>query len=75
MHRTTLLERIRLPGRILLRASDEAFRDFIGKYKGNRHLICWWREDALEYGYDCSVVERCADREMLARLAAETIPI
>jgi alkanesulfonate monooxygenase SsuD/methylene tetrahydromethanopterin reductase-like flavin-dependent oxidoreductase (luciferase family) len=57
--------------------SDEAFHDFVGKYREigiDEFIIYWWREDALEYGYDRSVVERCADREMLEHLATETIP-
>jgi hypothetical protein len=37
-------------------------------------IIYWWREDALEYGYERSTVERCVDREMLEHLATETIP-
>jgi alkanesulfonate monooxygenase SsuD/methylene tetrahydromethanopterin reductase-like flavin-dependent oxidoreductase (luciferase family) len=59
-------------------ASDEAFHDFVGKYREigiDEFIIFWWREDALEYGYDRSVVERCADREMLEHLATETLPI
>jgi hypothetical protein len=56
----------------------ESFRDFVGTYRGigiDEFIIFWWREDAFEYGYDRSVVERCADREMLEHLATETIPI
>lgn len=58
-------------------ASDDAFHDFIGKYREigiDEFIIYWWREDALEYGYDRSVVERCANRELLEHLSTETIP-
>jgi hypothetical protein len=58
--------------------SDEASHDFVGRYSEigiDEFIIYWWREDALEYGDDRSVVERCADREMLERLATETIPV
>ena len=37
-------------------------------------ILYWWREDAIEYGYERLVVERCANREMLEHLASETIP-
>lgn len=37
-------------------------------------IFYWWREDAIEYGYDRSVVERSLDRETLERLATEAIP-
>lgn len=57
--------------------SDDAFHDFVGSYREigiDEFIIYWWREDALEYGYDRSIVERCADREMIEHLATETIP-
>ena len=57
--------------------SDEAFHDFVGRYRAagiDEFILYWWREEAIEYGYDRGVVERCADREMLEHLAAETIP-
>ena len=57
--------------------SDEAFHDFVGRYREagiDEFKLYWWREEAIEYSYDRGVVERCADREMLEHLAAETIP-
>ena len=58
-------------------ATDDAFYDFVGRYREagiNEFIFYWWREDALEYGYDRAVVERSADREVLERLATEAIP-
>jgi len=57
--------------------SDEAFHDFVGRYREavfNEFIFYWWREDALEYGYDRAVVDRSVDREMLERLVTEAIP-
>ncbi len=57
--------------------SDDAFHDFVGRYREigvDEFILYWWREDALEYGYEPAIVERCADREMLERLATEVIP-
>jgi len=57
--------------------SDGAFQDFVGRYRKigiDEFIIYWWREDAIEYGYERQVIERCADREMLEHLATETIP-
>lgn len=51
--------------------------DFVGRYReaGIEELILyWWREDSLEYGYERALVERCADRAILERLAGEVIP-
>jgi hypothetical protein len=52
--------------------SDEAFHDLVEKYREidiDEFILYWWREYALEYGYDRSVIERCADREMFEHLA------
>jgi alkanesulfonate monooxygenase SsuD/methylene tetrahydromethanopterin reductase-like flavin-dependent oxidoreductase (luciferase family) len=57
--------------------SDDAFHDFVGRYREagiDEFIFCWWREDALEYGYDRHIVERSVDRAMLERLATEAIP-
>jgi steroid delta-isomerase-like uncharacterized protein len=57
--------------------SDDAFHDYVGRYREigiDEFILYWWREDAIEYGYERSLVERCADREMIERLATETIP-
>jgi alkanesulfonate monooxygenase SsuD/methylene tetrahydromethanopterin reductase-like flavin-dependent oxidoreductase (luciferase family) len=57
--------------------SDDAFHDFVGRYREvgiDEFVFYWWREDALEYGYDRHIVERSADRETLERLATEAIP-
>jgi alkanesulfonate monooxygenase SsuD/methylene tetrahydromethanopterin reductase-like flavin-dependent oxidoreductase (luciferase family) len=57
--------------------SDGAFHDYVGRYREigiDEFILYWWREDAIEYGYERSLVERCADREMIERLATETIP-
>ena len=57
--------------------SDDAFRDFVGRYREagiDEFIFYWWREDALEYGYDRSIVERSADRETLEHLATEALP-
>ena len=57
--------------------SDDAFQDFVGRYREagiDEFILYWWREDAIECGYEREVVERCADREMLERLATEVIP-
>src|SRR5215210_9140792 len=48
--------------------SNDAFKDFVGRYREigiDEFILYWWREDALEYGYEPAKVERCADREML----------
>jgi len=58
--------------------SDDAFQDFIGRYREagiDEFILYWWREDALEYGYESEVVERCADRATLEHLASEVIPV
>jgi hypothetical protein len=58
-------------------ASDDAFHDFVGRYREvgiDEFIFYWWREDALEYGYDRAVVERRVDRETLEHLATEVIP-
>ena len=57
--------------------SDDAFHDFVGRYREagiDEFILYWWREDALEYGYDRALVERSVDRETLERLATEVIP-
>jgi alkanesulfonate monooxygenase SsuD/methylene tetrahydromethanopterin reductase-like flavin-dependent oxidoreductase (luciferase family) len=57
--------------------SDEAFQDFVGRYREigiDEFILYWWREDAIEYGYEPTIVERSADREMLGHLATEVIP-
>jgi len=57
--------------------SDDAFQDFVGRYREagiDEFILYWWREDAIEYGYECEVVERCADRATLEHLAGEVIP-
>ena len=57
--------------------SDDAFHDFVGRYQEagiDEFIFYWWREDALEYGYDRAVVERSADRETLEHLATQEIP-
>lgn len=57
--------------------SDDAFHDFVGRYMEagiDEFILYWWREDAIEYGYDRALVERSADRETLERLATEAIP-
>jgi alkanesulfonate monooxygenase SsuD/methylene tetrahydromethanopterin reductase-like flavin-dependent oxidoreductase (luciferase family) len=57
--------------------SDDAFHDFVGRYREvgiDEFIFYWWREDALEYGYDRHIVERSVDRAMLERLATEAIP-
>jgi alkanesulfonate monooxygenase SsuD/methylene tetrahydromethanopterin reductase-like flavin-dependent oxidoreductase (luciferase family) len=57
--------------------SEDAFHDFVGRYREigiDEFILYWWREDAIEYGYDRAVVERCADRATLEHLAAEVIP-
>jgi alkanesulfonate monooxygenase SsuD/methylene tetrahydromethanopterin reductase-like flavin-dependent oxidoreductase (luciferase family) len=57
--------------------SDDAFHDFVGRYREagiDEFIFYWWREDALEYGYDRALVERSADRETLERLATVAIP-
>jgi alkanesulfonate monooxygenase SsuD/methylene tetrahydromethanopterin reductase-like flavin-dependent oxidoreductase (luciferase family) len=57
--------------------SDDAFHDFVGRYRAvgiDEFIFYWWREDALEYGYDRHIVERSADRKILERLATEAIP-
>ncbi|HET7271777.1 MAG TPA: LLM class flavin-dependent oxidoreductase, partial [Rubrobacter sp.] len=58
-------------------ASDDAFHDFVGRYREagiNEFIFYWWREDAIEYGYDRSFVERSLDQETLERLATEALP-
>ena len=57
--------------------SDDAFHDFVGRYREvgiDEFIFYWLREEALEYGYDRSMVERSADRATLERLAGEVIP-
>ena len=57
--------------------SDDAFYDFVGRYREvgiDEFIFYWWREDALEYGYDRHIVERSVDRALLERLATEAIP-
>jgi hypothetical protein len=57
--------------------SDDAFYDYVGRCAEagiDEFIIYWWREEAVEYGYDRSTVERCADRKMLEHLATEAIP-
>lgn len=57
--------------------SDDAFHDFVGKYREagiDEFIFYWWREDALEYGYDRAIIERSVDRETLEHLATDVIP-
>ncbi|MDP9351860.1 MAG: LLM class flavin-dependent oxidoreductase [Chloroflexota bacterium] len=57
--------------------SDDAFHDFVGRYREagiDEFIFYWWREDATEYGYDRSIIQRCIDREIVERLAADMIP-
>lgn len=57
--------------------SNDAFLDFVGRYREvgtDEFLFYWLREEAIEYGYDRSMVERSADRETFERLATEVIP-
>jgi alkanesulfonate monooxygenase SsuD/methylene tetrahydromethanopterin reductase-like flavin-dependent oxidoreductase (luciferase family) len=57
--------------------SDDAFQDFVGRYREagiEEFILYWWREDAIDYGYERAIVELCADRETLERLATEVIP-
>ncbi len=57
--------------------SNDAFHDLVGRYREVRideFIFYWLVEEALEYGYDRSMVERCVDRETLERLATEVIP-
>lgn len=57
--------------------SNDAFHDLVGRYREagmNEFIFYWLREEALEYAYDRSMVERSAGRETLERLAAEVIP-
>jgi len=57
--------------------SDDAFHSFVGRYREagiDEFIFYWLRENALEYGYDGRMVERSADREILERIAAESIP-
>jgi hypothetical protein len=57
--------------------SDDAFYAYAGRCAEagiDEFIIYWWREEAVEYGYDRSTVERCADRKMLEHLATEAIP-
>jgi len=57
--------------------SDDAFHDFIGRYREagiDEFIFYWLREEALEYGYDGSMVVRSVDRAILERLAGEVIP-
>ena len=57
--------------------SNDAFHDLVGRYREvgiNEFIFYWLREEALEYGYDRSMVERSVDRETLERLATEAIP-
>jgi hypothetical protein len=57
--------------------SNDAFHDLVGRYREvviDEFLFYWLREEALEYGYDHSMVERSADRETLECLATEVIP-
>ena len=57
--------------------SNDAFHDLVGRYREvviDEFHFYWLREEALEYGYDRSMVERSADRETLECLATEVIP-
>lgn len=57
--------------------SNDAFHDLVGRYREarmNEFIFYWLREEALEYGYDRSMVERSVGRETLERLATEVIP-
>jgi len=57
--------------------SDDAFHEFIGRYREvgiDEFIFYWLREEALECGYDRSMVERSAGRATLERLAGEVIP-
>jgi hypothetical protein len=56
--------------------SDDAFHDLVGRYREvgiNEFIFYWLREEALEYGYDRSMVERSTDRGTLERLATGVI--
>src|SRR5215210_8749522 len=51
--------------------SGDAFKDFVGRHREigiDEFILYWWREDALEYGYEP------ANREMLEHLATQVIP-
>jgi alkanesulfonate monooxygenase SsuD/methylene tetrahydromethanopterin reductase-like flavin-dependent oxidoreductase (luciferase family) len=57
--------------------SDDAFHDYVRRYGEagiDEFIPYWWREAAIEYGYERAIVEPCANREMLERLATEVIP-
>jgi alkanesulfonate monooxygenase SsuD/methylene tetrahydromethanopterin reductase-like flavin-dependent oxidoreductase (luciferase family) len=57
--------------------SNDAFYDLVGRYREvgiDEFIFYWLREEALEYGYHRSMVERSVDRETLERLATEVIP-
>jgi hypothetical protein len=57
--------------------SNDAFQDFVGRYREvgiDEFIFYWLREEAPEYGYDRSMVERCVDRETPERLSTEVIP-
>jgi alkanesulfonate monooxygenase SsuD/methylene tetrahydromethanopterin reductase-like flavin-dependent oxidoreductase (luciferase family) len=57
--------------------SDDAFHDFVGRYGEagiDEFIFYWWREDAIEYGYDRALVDRSLDRETLEHLATQVIP-
>jgi alkanesulfonate monooxygenase SsuD/methylene tetrahydromethanopterin reductase-like flavin-dependent oxidoreductase (luciferase family) len=57
--------------------SNDAFHDLVGRYREvgiDEFIFYWLREEAIEYGYARSMVERCVDRETLERLATEAIP-
>ena len=57
--------------------SNDAFHDLVGRYREvgiDEFIFRWLREEALEYGYNRSMVERCVGRKTLERLATEVIP-
>ena len=56
--------------------SNDAFHDLVGRYREvgiDEFIFHWLREEALEYGCDRSMVERCVGRKTLERLATEVI--
>ena len=57
--------------------SNDAFHDLVGRYREvgiDEFIFHWLREEALEYGCDQSMVERCVGRKTLERLATEVVP-
>lgn len=57
--------------------SDGALEDFVGRYQEagmDEFVIYWWREEALERGYDAGIARGCVDRNSLERIATHAIP-